>query len=118
MMLAAYAGLSLPPAWWLTVWSWNQFGGIAGFGAAYASNALEAVLASMLFLWGTFHIVLPLPALIACVGLRWKSSWGRELGLALGGILLLLLPFGTLLGMILLVTLLDPRVAEHFSGGE
>ncbi len=73
--------------------------GEGGQFAAGVTVAVFAALAVIAILWGTAHVVVGVP-------LRHRRPWSRILALMLGSIDLLLLPYGTALGVYALWILL------------
>ena len=69
-----------------------------------------AALAVIAMLWGAAHVVVGLP-------LRRRQTWARLAALVLGSIDLVLLPYGTALGIYALWVLLNERGKALFVGG-
>jgi len=67
--------------------------------AAGVTAIVFAVLAIMAIIWGAAHVVVGVP-------LRQRKSWARHVALMLGSIDLVLLPYGTALGIYALWVLL------------
>jgi hypothetical protein len=76
-------------------------GGGGGF-AAGLTAVVFATLAILAIIWGTAHVVVGVP-------LRQRRPWARMLALMLGSVDLLLLPYGTALGVYALWVLLNER---------
>jgi hypothetical protein len=78
--------------------------------AAGLTAAVFTALAVIAMLWGAAHVVVGVP-------LRRRRPWARLMALMLGSIDLLLLPYGTALGIYALWVLLDEKgkalFAEH-----
>jgi hypothetical protein len=74
-------------------------GGAGGF-AAGVTAAVFTTLAIIAILWGSAHVVVGVP-------LRRRRSWARLMALMLGSVDLLLLPYGTALGVYALWVLLN-----------
>jgi hypothetical protein len=75
-------------------------GGSSSQVAANLTAALFTTLAIVAIVWGTAHIVVGVP-------LRRRRSWARIMALMLGSVDLLLLPYGTALGIYSLWLLLS-----------
>ena len=84
----------------------NSAGGNAGF-AAGLTAATFATLALIAILWGVAHIAVGNP-------LRRRRRWSRHAALMLGGVDLLLLPYGTALGVYALWVLLRDDAKRLF----
>jgi hypothetical protein len=84
--------------------------GESGAFAAGLTAAAFTGLAIIAILWGTAHVVVGVP-------LRRHKPWSRLIALMLGSVDLLLLPFGTALGVYALYVLLNEKgkalFAEH-----
>ena len=75
---------------------------IPSSGSRVAAGLIAAVFTALAFLaiiWGTAHVVVGVP-------LRRHTPWSRLIALLLGSVDLLLLPYGTALGVYALWTLL------------
>jgi hypothetical protein len=70
--------------------------------AAGLTAAAFTTLAFIALLWGAAHVIVGLP-------LRRHTPWSRLLALMLGSVDLLLLPFGTALGIYALYVLLNEK---------
>jgi hypothetical protein len=70
--------------------------------AAELTAAAFATLAIIAILWGTAHVVVGVP-------LRRHRPWSRLIALMLGSVDLLLLPYGTALGVYALWVLLNEQ---------
>lgn len=82
----------------------NRGGGQVAAGitaAAFTTLALIAIA------WGTVHVIVGLP-------LRRHTPWSRLIALMLGSVDLLLLPYGTALGVYALYVLLNERGKSLF----
>jgi len=79
----------------------SRSGGAGGF-AAGVTAAVFTTLAIIAMLWGTAHVVVGVP-------LRRHRPWARLMALMLGSVDLLLLPYGTALGMYALWVLLNEK---------
>ncbi len=66
------------------------------------------ILAVIAILWGTAHVVVGVP-------LRRHKPWSRLIALMLGSVDLLLLPFGTALGVYTLYVLLNEKGKALFA---
>ena len=75
--------------------------------AAGITAAAFTTLAFIAILWGTAHVIVGVP-------LRRRQHWARLLALMLGGVDLLLLPFGTALGCYALWVLLNEEGKKLF----
>jgi hypothetical protein len=84
----------------------NSAGGNGGFAAGFTAAAFT-ILALIAVLWGIAHIVVGNP-------LRRRRRWSRHAALMLGGIDLLLLPYGTALGVYALWVLLREDAKRLF----
>ena len=82
--------------------------GNGGF-AAGVTVAAFGTLAVLALVWGAAHIAVGLP-------LRRRRHWSRQAALILGSIDLLLLPYGTVLGVYALWTLLHVESKALFEG--
>jgi hypothetical protein len=71
------------------------------FAAGFTAVVFTA-LAIMAILWGAAHVVAGIP-------LRRRKPWSRHAALALGSVDLLLLPYGTALGIYALYVLLNEK---------
>jgi hypothetical protein len=78
----------------------NRTGG--GEVAAGITAAAFTTLALIAMVWGTAHVVVGLP-------LRRHTPWSRLIALMLGSVDLLLLPYGTALGVYALYVLLNEK---------
>ncbi len=74
--------------------------GDGGQVAASLTAAVFTALALIAILWGVAHVVVGIP-------LRRRTPWSRLMALMLGSVDLLLLPYGTALGVYALWTLLS-----------
>jgi hypothetical protein len=83
-------------------------GGGGGQVAAGLTAAVFAGLAMIAMLWGAAHVVVGVP-------LRRRRPWARLAALGLGSMDLLLLPYGTALGVYALWVLLDERGKQSFT---
>jgi hypothetical protein len=82
-----------------------------GGGGQVAAGLMAAVfttLALIAIVWGTAHIVVGVP-------LRRRQAWARVMALTLGSIDLVLLPYGTALGIYALWVLLSERGKAVFT---
>ena len=82
-----------------------------GGGGAFAAGltaALFTTLAVIAILWGTAHVVVGVP-------LRRHRPWARMIALMLGSVDLLLLPYGTALGVYTLYVLLNEKGKALFT---
>ena len=75
--------------------------------AAGLTAAVFTALAVIAILWGAAHVVVGVP-------LRRRRGWARMMALMLGSIDLLLLPYGTALGVYTLWVLLSEKGREIF----
>ena len=82
-------------------------GGASGQVAASVTAAIFTLLAIIAIFWGAAHIVVGFP-------LRRRRPWGRIMALILGSVDLLLLPYGTALGIYALWILLNERGKRLF----
>jgi hypothetical protein len=78
--------------------------------AASITAAAFTTLAIIAILWGAAHVIVGVP-------LRRRTSWSRLLALVLGSVDLLLLPYGTALGIYALWTLLREDGKTVFAEG-
>jgi hypothetical protein len=83
-------------------------GGGGGQVAAGVTAAVFTALAIIAMLWGAAHVVVGVP-------LRGRRPWARLIALGLGSVDLLLLPYGTALGVYALWVLLNERGKELFT---
>lgn len=79
--------------------------------AAGLTAAIFTTLAVIAILWGAAHVVAGVP-------LRRRKAWARLLALGLGSVDLLLLPYGTALGVYALWVLLSERGKQLFAAAE
>jgi hypothetical protein len=82
-----------------------------GGGGAFAAGVTAAVfttLAVIAILWGAAHVVVGVP-------LRRHRPWARIIALTLGSVDLLLLPYGTALGVYALYVLLNEKGKALFT---
>jgi len=86
----------------------SREGGGGGL-AAGLTAAVFATLAILAIIWGTAHVVVGVP-------LRRRRPWARMLALMLGSVDLLLLPYGTALGVYALWVLLNEKGKALFNG--
>jgi hypothetical protein len=80
-------------------------------GGQFAAGVTAAVFAALAFiaiLWGTAHVVVGVP-------LRRRQAWARIMALMLGAVDLLLLPYGTALGVYALWVLLSENGKALFA---
>jgi hypothetical protein len=70
--------------------------------AAGITAAAFAALAFLAMIWGAAHVIVGIP-------LRRRAPWSRLIALLLGSVDLLLLPYGTALGVYALYVLLNER---------
>ncbi len=84
----------------------SRGGGGGGF-AAGVTAAVFTTLAIIAMLWGTAHVVVGVP-------LRRHRPWARLMALMLGSVDLLLLPYGTALGVYALYVLLNEKGKQLF----
>lgn len=84
----------------------SRGGGAGGF-AAGVTAAVFTTLAIIAMLWGTAHVVVGVP-------LRRHRPWARLMALMLGSVDLLLLPYGTALGVYALYVLLNEKGKQLF----
>ena len=82
-----------------------------GHVAAGLTAAIFTILAIIAIVWGSAHVVAGVP-------LRRRRPWARMMALMLGSVDLLLLPYGTALGIYALWVLLSERGKELFAGHE
>jgi hypothetical protein len=82
-------------------------GGASGQVAASVTAAIFMLLAIIAILWGAAHIIVGFP-------LRRRQPWARIMALILGSVDLLLLPYGTALGVYALWILLNERGKRLF----
>ena len=82
-------------------------GGGGGQVAAGVTAVVFAALALAAIIWGVVHIAVGVP-------LRQRKPWARLVALMLGGVDLLLLPYGTALGVYTLWVLLNEEGKSLF----
>ena len=118
--MAGYAGVMWPMACvvLLTVLSWtdpssgsNYLFGVGGQSGPHVATTVFLVT------WGVVHFWLPLPMLLSAGAIRYRRAWGRKLGIFVGGVLLPMLPLGTLVGAALLMVLYHPATLVAFNDG-
>jgi hypothetical protein len=83
-------------------------GGGGGAFAAGVTAALFTTLAIIAIVWGSAHVVVGVP-------LRRRRPWARIIALVLGSVDLLLLPYGTALGVYALYVLLNEKGKALFT---
>jgi hypothetical protein len=83
-------------------------GGGGGQVAAGMTAALFTTLALIAIIWGISHVIVGVP-------LRRRRPWARFMALMLGSVDLLLLPYGTALGVYALWVLLSERGKALFA---
>ena len=88
----------------------SRGGGAGGF-AAGVTAAVFATLAIIAIVWGSAHVVVGVP-------LRRHRPWARLMALMLGSVDLLLLPYGTALGVYALWVLLNEKGKAIFQIAE
>ena len=76
--------------------------------AAGLTAAVFTALALIAIIWGAAHVVVGVP-------LRRRTPWSRLMALMLGSVDLLLLPYGTALGVYALYVLLNEKGKALFS---
>ena len=79
-----------------------------GHVAAGLTAAIFTTLAIIAIVWGSAHVVAGVP-------LRRRKPWARMMALTLGSVDLLLLPYGTALGIYALWVLLSERGKQLFA---
>jgi hypothetical protein len=82
-----------------------------GGGGAFAAGvtaALFTTLAIIAIVWGSAHVIVGVP-------LRRRRPWARIIALMLGSVDLLLLPYGTALGVYALYVLLNEKGKALFT---
>jgi hypothetical protein len=82
--------------------------GGGGTFAAGVTAALFTTLAIIAIIWGSAHVVVGVP-------LRRRRPWARIIALMLGSVDLLLLPYGTALGVYALYVLLNEKGKALFT---
>lgn len=82
--------------------------GGGGTFAAGVTAALFTTLAVIAIIWGSAHVVVGVP-------LRRRRPWARIMALMLGSVDLLLLPYGTALGVYALYVLLNEKGKALFT---
>jgi hypothetical protein len=82
--------------------------GSGGQVAAGLTAAVFTTLAIIAIVWGVAHVVVGLP-------LRQRRSWARHVALMLGSVDLVLLPYGTALGIYALWVLLHEQSKALFT---
>ena len=82
--------------------------GGGGTFAAGVTAALFTTLAVIAIIWGSAHVIVGVP-------LRRRRPWARIMALMLGSVDLLLLPYGTALGVYALYVLLNEKGKALFT---
>jgi len=82
--------------------------GDGGQVAAGLTAAVFATLAVIAIVWGAAHVVVGVP-------LRQRKPWARHVALMLGSVDLVLLPYGTALGVYALWVLLNEKAKMMFT---
>ena len=100
-MLVGVSTLALGVGAVAMIASASRGGGAGGF-AAGVTAAVFTTLALNAILWGSAHVVVGVP-------LRRHRPWARLMALMLGSVDLLLLPYGTALGIYALWVLLNEK---------
>src|SRR6185436_6717507 len=108
--LIGVSTLALGAAAVALITSASRDGGASGF-AAGVTAAVFTTLAILAIIWGSAHVVVGVP-------LRRHRPWARMLALMLGSVDLLLLPYGTALGVYALWVLLHEKGKALFVDGE
>ena len=88
------------------------FIGVAGGGALSGDPQAALITTGVGGIIAVFFIVFSLPGIIGGYGLLTRKPWARILGIILGAISLLSVPFGTILGIYALWALTRPE-AQH-----
>jgi hypothetical protein len=88
----------------------SRGGGAGGF-AAGVTAAVFTTLAIIAILWGSAHVLVGLP-------LRRHRPWARLMALMLGSVDLVLLPYGTALGVYALWVLLNEKGKALFESAD
>jgi hypothetical protein len=83
-------------------------GGGGGQVAAGLTAAIFTTLAVIAIVWGAAHVLVGVP-------LRQRKPWARHVALMLGSVDLVLLPYGTALGVYALWVLLTEKGKELFT---
>ena len=100
VLLAGYSGFTVVPAWHAAAMIYQRTNGLDGVSMMIDNGRYGAATAVVLaFAWCSAHVMLPVPAIVAAVGIRWRRGWARDLGMALGLVMVLLVPIGTLVGI-------------------
>jgi hypothetical protein len=86
-------------------------GGGGGTFAAGVTAAVFTTLAVIAIIWGAAHVLVGVP-------LRRRRPWARMIALMLGSVDLLLLPYGTALGVYALYVLLNEKGRALFGNAE
>jgi hypothetical protein len=96
------------------------FGAATGIVGMSADSRDAAIALPIIGLTGTalvvFLLVLALPGLITGIGLLQFRPWARIVGIVLGVLHLINIPFGTLIGVYALWVLLSKETEPLFSG--
>lgn len=120
VLMASYAGAMWPIALvtLLTVLSWMDPSSgryyLLGVGGQSGTHVAMTVL---LATWAVVHVILPIPMLASALGIRYRRTWGRKLGILVGAMLLPMVPVGTLVGMLVMGVLSHPGNAMAFENG-
>ena len=69
------------------------------------------MIVGTLFLIGCMSI-----AIVSGIGLMREKRWGRVVGIVNAALSILLVPIGTVIGILVLIYLLKPEVREYFNG--
>ena len=85
---------------------------LPGVGLLSASAEAFAVLSGIAYLIGGALLAISAPGILAGIGLLQRRSWARVVGLIVGFLELLNLPFGTALGIYTLWVLFDDECAS------
>jgi hypothetical protein len=108
--LVGVSTLALGAAAVALIMSSHRDGGSSSF-AAGLTAAVFTALAIIAILWGSAHVVVGVP-------LRRRRPWARLLALMLGSVDLLLLPYGTALGVYALWVLLNEKGKAVFDNAD
>ncbi|MCP4581123.1 MAG: hypothetical protein GY839_05860 [candidate division Zixibacteria bacterium] len=92
-----------------------MFTALAGIGLASGDDEALAVLAIIGTVFGSFLLVVSLPAIIGGVGLLKKQNWARILVLILAFLNLINIPIGTALGIYTIWALLNDESIKVFT---
>ena len=101
--ISAIAIFAFPNTTWM--WGMNVWH-MGGVGAVFGLSIAMLVLLAFMGI-----------SIAGGIGLLAGKEWGRLLSIAQAGISLLWIPFGTVIGILIIIYLTKPDAREYFTGG-